>query len=152
MPDTNEISIELNSEFLDESHSDSSYLYLSVICGALKYCLGQASSMSFIKLAYIFDKTTSLEPNAFESKATLATWDISKVFKSTLIIAYKNEYIDFHPKESKLRISLSPKGDDYILSLESLGVFKEYREYLNKIKLPENRFDDIKLRCVVNEY
>lgn len=142
-----QVIIGLEKDFLDESYDDSSYLYLSIICGALKYCLGQASTMSFIKLGYIFDKAIHLEKNAFKSKSTLSTWNISSTFRKFLIMAFKNKFIEIIPKGPELKISLSPEGEEYISEIEALEVFLEHLDYLKNISLPENKFDNFSFRC-----
>tara|TARA_R110001583_G_scaffold59030_1_gene175667 strand:- start:2415 stop:2852 length:438 start_codon:yes stop_codon:yes gene_type:complete len=138
------IEIQLKSQFLDSAPDNSTLTHLAIICGALKYCLGNAKVMSFIKLAYIFDKTINLEANAFASKITLSSWNIDNDFKKSLIMAESNGFIEFLiDKSSKeIRMSLTDKGDVYLSSVETHQAFANYLEYLKEIKIPENRFDN----------
>jgi len=141
------IEIQLNPSFLDGSPSNSTLIHLAIICGALKYCLGNAKTMSFIKLAYIFDKAINLEENAFSSKITLSSWNIDNDFKKSLIIAESNRFIDLLTDNSKeIKISLTDKGDIYISSVETHQTFKNYLDYLKKIKISENRFNNLIIR------
>ncbi len=137
------IEVELKSKFLDSAPDNSTLAHFVIICGALKHCLGSASTMSFIKLAYIFDKTINLEANAFASKITLSSWNIDNDFKKSLIMAESNDFIELLVDSSKeIRISLTDKGDIYLSSVEIYQVFANYLEYLKEIKIPENRFDN----------
>lgn len=138
------IEINLGSQFLDGAPDNSTITQIAIICGALKYCLGGAKTMSFIKLAYIFDKAINLEVNAFKSKTTLSPWNIDNDFKRSLIIAESNNYIEILPDKSSsgVRISLSDKGDVYLSSVETHRAFVNYLGYLKEIKIPENRFEN----------
>lgn len=141
------IEIQLKSQFLDSAPDNSTLIHMTVICGALKYCLGSARTMSFIKLAYIFDKTISLEANAFSSKITLSSWNIDSDFKRSLIMADSNEFIELLTDKSKeLRMSLTDKGEMYLESVEAHKAFVKYLEYLKETKIPENRFDNPVIR------
>ncbi|BCD99660.1 hypothetical protein [Marinagarivorans cellulosilyticus] len=138
------IEIQLKPQFLDSAPDNSTLTHLAIICGALKHCLGSATTMSFIKLAYIFDKTINLEANAFSSKITLSSWNIDNDFKKSLIMAESNEFIELLiDKTSKeMKISLTDKGDIYLISVEKHQAFTNYLEYLKDIKIPENRFNN----------
>jgi len=142
------IEIELNPKFLDSAPDNSALTHLAIICGALKHCLGSAKTMSFIKLAYIFDKTINLEANAFSSKITLSSWNIDSDFKKSLIMAEYSEFIELlTDKASKeIRMSLTDKGDIYLSSVETHQAFENYLEYLKEIKIPENRFNNLIIR------
>ncbi|WP_028302370.1 hypothetical protein [Oceanospirillum beijerinckii] len=138
------IEIQLKSRFLDCAPDNSTLTHLAIMCGALKYCLGSAKTMSFIKMAYIFDKTINLEANAFSSKITLSSWNIDNDFKKSLIMAESNGFIELIvDKSSKgVRISLTDKGDMYLGLVEGHKAFSNYLEYLKEVKIPENRFDN----------
>jgi hypothetical protein len=142
------IEIRLKSQFLDSAPGNSTLTHLAIICGALKYCLGSAKSISFIKLVYIFDKTINLEANAFSSKITLAPWNIDNDFKKSLIMAEFNDYIELIPDKStkELRIFLTEKGEVYLSSIETNKVFSRYFEYLKEVRIPENRFHNPTIR------
>jgi len=141
------IEIQLNPQFLDSAPDNSTLTHFAIICGALKHCLGNAKTMSFIKLAYIFDKARNLEANAFASKITLSSWNIDNDFKKSLIMAEYNDFIELLIDNSKeIRISLTDKGGIYLRSLETHQAFVNYLEYLKKIKIPENRFDNPVIR------
>lgn len=141
------IEIQLNPSFLDGAPSNSTLAHLAIICGALKHCLGGAKAMSFIKLAYIFDKAINLEENAFSSKITLSSWNIDNDFKKSLIIAESNRFIEFLTDNSKgIKISLTDKGDIYLGSVEMHQAFKNYLDYLKEIKITENRFNSLIIR------
>ena len=147
------IDISIQSEFLDDTPNNSMFLHLTIICGALKFCLGQSKKMSFIKLAYIFDKTINLESGAFSSKITLSPWLIGADFKKSLVISEAHEYIEFHSKDGKgIKISISSKGEEYISNIEGLNIFQNYLDYLREIKLAENRFESPTIRCETNVY
>lgn len=137
------IEIKLKSQFLDGAPENSTLTHLAIICGTLKYCLGNAKKMSFIKLGYIFDKTINLEKNAFSSKITLSPWNIDYDFKKSLILAQSIEFIELLTDNSKeAKISITTKGDIYISSVEHHQVFKNYLDYLKEINIPENRFNN----------
>ncbi len=137
------IEIQLESTFLDSAPDNSSFTHLTIICGALKYCLGSAKTMSFIKLAYIFDNTLKLEKYAFSSKITLSSWNIDSDFKRSLILAEFNKYIELLPdKSNELRVNLTDEGSAYLFSVEKHEAFKNYLHYLMDIKIPENRFQE----------
>ncbi len=141
------ITIQLKSEFLDSAPDNSTLTHLAIICGALKYCLGGAKTMSFIKLAYIFDKTLNLEANAFASKITLSSWNISRDFKKSLIMAESNELIELLTDSSKeIRISLAGSGEAYLNFVETNEAFVSYLDYLKEIRISENRFDSLIIR------
>lgn len=147
------IDIDFSDDLLDGMPTDSTFLHLTIICGALKHCLGTSKTMTFIKLAYIFDKTLNLEEGAFLSKITLSPWLISKVFKKSLIIAAANEYLELNAKEGKeIRISITSKGSYFIEKVERLNAFRAYLDYLKEIKLAENRFDNLKFRSEINAH
>ncbi len=137
------IEIQLKSQFLDSAPDNSTLTHLAIICGALKHCLGSAKTMSFIKLAYIFDKAINLEANAFASKITLSPWNIDNDFKKSLIMAESIGFIELLTDKSKeIRISLIDKGEIYLSSVETHQAFESYLDYLKEIKIPENRFDN----------
>lgn len=141
------IEIELNSRPLDNSPDNSTLTHFAIICGALRYCLGSARSMSFIKLAYIFDKTINLEENAFSSKVTLSAWNIDKDFKKSLILAEANGFLEFNSaNKARVKISISDAGNEYLTSIEKNQVFTKYLKYLKDVKIPENRFNKITIR------
>ncbi len=142
------IEIKLKNTFLDSAPDNSTFTHFAIICGALKYCLGQAKYMSFIKLAYIFDKTINLENNAFSSKLTLSSWSVDSDFKKSLIMAESNKFVKFtvDKQSNKIRLSLGENGDSYLRSLENARAFSVYIEYLKEIKIPENRFDNLIIR------
>jgi len=135
--------IQLKPQFLDSAPDNSTLTHLAIMCCALKHCLGSAKTMSFIKLAYIFDKAINLEANAFASKITLSSWNIDNDFKKSLIMAESNGFIELLVDKSKgIRISLTDKGNIYLGSVETHQAFLNYLEYLKEIKIPENRFDN----------
>ncbi|CAM3505368.1 hypothetical protein [Parendozoicomonas haliclonae] len=138
------IEIQLKSHFLDSAPDNSTLTHLAIICGALKHCLGNAKTMSFIKLTYIFDKTINLKANAFSSKITLLPWTIDNDFKKSLIMAESNHFIELLTDKSskEIKISLTDKGDIYLSSVETHHAFADYLEYLKEIKIPENRFEN----------
>ncbi|BBB29913.1 hypothetical protein [Neptunomonas japonica] len=137
------IEIQLKPQFLDSAPDNSTLTHLAIICGALKHCLGNAKTMSFIKLAYIFDKAINLEANAFASKITLSPWNIDNDFKKSLIMAESIGFIELLTDKSKeIRISLIDKGEIYLSSVETHQAFVNYLEYLKESKIPENRFDN----------
>ena len=141
------IEIQLKSHLLDIAPENSTLTHLSIICGALKYCLGSAKTMSFIKLGYIFDKSINLKENAFSSKITLSPWNIDYDFKQSLILAQSIEFIELHTDNSKeVKISLTSKGETYLSSVDQHEAFKNYQDYLKEIKIPENRFNNPILR------
>lgn len=141
------IEIELKSQFLDGAPENSTLTHLAIICGALTYCLGAANTMSFIKLAYIFEKTINLEENAFSSKITLSTWNIDNDFKRSLIMAESNQFIEMLiDKSGEMRLSIIEKGNLYLHALEKHGAFKNYLDYLKEIKISESRFNNIIIR------
>ncbi|RBP84312.1 hypothetical protein EBI01_05905 [Marinomonas rhizomae] len=142
------IDIQLKPQFLDSAPDNSTLTHLAIICGALKYCLGSAKTMSFIKLTYIFDKTLNLEANAFSSKITLSSWNIDNDFKKSLIMAESNGFIELLTDKASKEIRISPtdKGDIYLSSVETHQAFVNYLEYLKEIKIPENRFNNLIIR------
>jgi hypothetical protein len=146
------IDISLQSDFLDDTPNNSAYLHLAIITGALKYCLGQSKSMSFSKLAYIFDKAINKEAGAFKSKITLSPWIISSDFKKSLLIAEAHNYIELNPSPSnEIKINNSQDGDEYIAKIENLNIFEDYIEYLKKSKITEARFVRPVIRSELNE-
>lgn len=141
------IEIQLKNRFLDSAPDNSTLAHLTILCGALKYCLGSAKKMSFIKLAYIFDKTINLEENAFSSKITLSTWNVDSDFKKSLIIAESNGLVNFFiDSNKKVRISLASKGVLYLGYIEDNNIFINYINYLKEINISENRFDNLVIR------
>ncbi len=135
------IEIQLKSQFFDGAPENSTLTHLAIICGALTHCLGSAKAMSFIKLAYIFEKTLKLEKNAFSSKITLSTWNIDNDFKKSLILAESNEFIELLIDSSgEIKISVIDKGRTYLNSVEQHDAFKSYLDYLKEINISESRF------------
>lgn len=146
------VDIFLPSEFLDDSPSDSQYLHFTIICGALKFCLGTSKAMSFTKLAYIFDKTMRLEDGAFNSKMTLSPWLISSDFKKSLIIAESLKFIELNvDSKNSVRTSNLINGDEFINEIENIGVFKAYIDYLLNAKVSEVSFESPVIRYGLNE-
>ena len=136
------IEIQLKSQFFDSAPENSSLTHLAVICGALTYCLGSAKAMSFIKLAYIFEKTINLEENAFSSKITLSPWNIDNDFKKSLILAESHNFIEMLIDSSgEIKISIVDKGRVYLTSVEHYDAFMDYLDYLKEIKISESRFN-----------
>lgn len=147
------IDIEIHRDHLSQTPLDSRYLHLTILCGALKYCLGPAKKMSFIKLGYIFDKTIILEAGAFKSKLTLSAWSVGSTYKKALIFSEANNFIEITDNKSKgILINISENGDDFIRNIEKLDVFNEYIEYIKEINITESRFDDITIRPTKNVY
>nr|WP_324259396.1 hypothetical protein [Cellvibrio fontiphilus] len=135
------IEIQLKSHFFDTAPENSTLTHLAIICGGLTYCLGGAKVMSFIKLAYIFEKTIRLEKNAFSSKITLSSWNIDNDFKKSLILAESNRFIEMLIDSSgEIKISITDSGKAYLNSVEQHDAFKSYLDYLKEIKISESRF------------
>lgn len=147
------IKVEIHSDLLSENPLESSYLHLTIICSALKYCLGRSKTMSFIKLAYIFDKTMALESGAFDSKLTLSPWRISLTYKKSLILSEAHDLVELNSKDAKeVRISITDKGLDFVNGVEGLEVFNKYLDYLRDINIAENRFNSMMIRSMPNVY
>lgn len=142
------INIELSKDTIDGVPTDSLMLQIAIVCAALKYALGSAKTMSFIKLAYLFDKTIDNATEASISRLALTPWVISKKYKNALLVSESYGYVELLAKSGKeLRISLTDKGSDFLLEVERLRAFEKYVAFLKASKgLTESRFNSIKLR------
>ncbi|EHJ03306.1 hypothetical protein [Marinobacter manganoxydans] len=138
---------EITERFLGETPAESSFLHLTIVCGALKYCLGRSKGLSFIKLAYIFDKTILLDEGAFSSKVTLLPWNISSIYRTSLIMAEANGFIEINSKSSgEMSINLKGLGFEFISEIEKADAFSKYIRFLKLANIPENRFDFLTIR------
>ncbi len=138
---------EITERLLGEAPTESSFLHLTIICSALKYCLGRSKGLSFIKLAYIFDKTILLDEGAFSSKVTLLPWNISSTYRTSLIMAEANGFIEINSKSSgEMSIGIKDSGLAFISEIEEVGAFSKYIRFLKRANIPENRFDFLTIR------
>jgi len=118
------IKININKKKVLENSSENSRANLIVLLLILKHTVkGKTKSISFNKLAYVFD---AICKNRKESKGTVllsSPWQISMSLKKMIILACENALIDIVRNGSSVKFTIGNKGLELLDKIEKESLF-----------------------------